>query len=58
MGGAALLGKDGLAELIERNCRHARRFAEGLPAAGYGCSIRSCSTRCWYRLAMRKQPSG
>jgi glutamate/tyrosine decarboxylase-like PLP-dependent enzyme len=29
------LGRSGLAELIERNCRHARRFAEGLTAGGY-----------------------
>jgi glutamate/tyrosine decarboxylase-like PLP-dependent enzyme len=29
------LGRRGLAELIERTCRHARRFAEGLSAAGY-----------------------
>jgi glutamate/tyrosine decarboxylase-like PLP-dependent enzyme len=29
------LGRGGLAELIERTCRHARRFAEGLRAAGH-----------------------
>lgn len=29
------LGRAGLAELIERNCRQARRFAEALSAAGY-----------------------
>jgi glutamate/tyrosine decarboxylase-like PLP-dependent enzyme len=29
------LGRSGLEELIERNCRHARRFAEGLAAGGY-----------------------
>ena len=29
------LGRSGLAELIERNCRQARRFAEGLKAAGH-----------------------
>jgi glutamate/tyrosine decarboxylase-like PLP-dependent enzyme len=29
------LGRTGLAELIDRNCRHAARFAEGLRAAGY-----------------------
>jgi aromatic-L-amino-acid decarboxylase len=29
------LGREGLAELIGRTCRHARRFAEGLQAAGY-----------------------
>jgi glutamate/tyrosine decarboxylase-like PLP-dependent enzyme len=28
------LGRSGLAELIERDCRHATRFAEGLRAAG------------------------
>jgi glutamate/tyrosine decarboxylase-like PLP-dependent enzyme len=29
------LGRAGLAELVERCCRHARRFAEGLAAAGH-----------------------
>ncbi|HYW01747.1 MAG TPA: aminotransferase class V-fold PLP-dependent enzyme [Candidatus Acidoferrum sp.] len=29
------LGRTGLADLIERTCRHARRFAEGLSEAGY-----------------------
>ncbi|BDG05118.1 pyridoxal phosphate-dependent decarboxylase family protein [Anaeromyxobacter oryzae] len=29
------LGRSGLAELVERNCRQARRFAEGLAAAGH-----------------------
>jgi len=29
------LGRNGLAELIERTCRHATRFAEGLTAAGF-----------------------
>jgi glutamate/tyrosine decarboxylase-like PLP-dependent enzyme len=29
------LGRDGLADLVERTCRHARRFADGLSAAGY-----------------------
>jgi glutamate/tyrosine decarboxylase-like PLP-dependent enzyme len=29
------LGRSGLADLIERNCRFAARFAEGLRAAGY-----------------------
>jgi glutamate/tyrosine decarboxylase-like PLP-dependent enzyme len=29
------LGRSGLADLIERTCRHARRFAEGLTEAGY-----------------------
>ena len=29
------LGRNGLAELVDRCCRHARRFAEGLAAAGY-----------------------
>jgi glutamate/tyrosine decarboxylase-like PLP-dependent enzyme len=29
------LGRAGLAELVERNCRQAARFAEGLQAAGY-----------------------
>ena len=31
------LGREGVADLIERTCRHARRFAEGLSAAG--CTI-------------------
>lgn len=29
------LGRRGVADLIERNCRHAARFAEGLRAAGH-----------------------
>ena len=29
------LGRKGLAELVERNCRQARRFAEALASAGY-----------------------
>jgi glutamate/tyrosine decarboxylase-like PLP-dependent enzyme len=29
------LGRSGIAELVERNCRQARRFAEGLAAAGH-----------------------
>jgi glutamate/tyrosine decarboxylase-like PLP-dependent enzyme len=29
------LGRTGLADLIERTCRHARRFADGLSEAGY-----------------------
>ncbi|HEV8124857.1 MAG TPA: pyridoxal-dependent decarboxylase [Gemmatimonadales bacterium] len=29
------LGRSGVAELIERNCRQARRFGEGLAAAGF-----------------------
>lgn len=29
------LGRQGVSELIERNCRQARRFAKGLGAAGF-----------------------
>lgn len=29
------LGKEGIAELVDRTCRHARRFAEGLAGAGF-----------------------
>ena len=29
------LGRSGLAELVERTCAHARRFATGLRAAGF-----------------------
>jgi glutamate/tyrosine decarboxylase-like PLP-dependent enzyme len=29
------LGREGLADLVERTCRHATRFAEGFRAAGY-----------------------
>ncbi len=29
------LGRSGLADLVERCCRHARRFAEGLAAGGH-----------------------
>jgi len=31
----AALGRDGVADLVERSCRLARRFADGLRAAGY-----------------------
>jgi glutamate/tyrosine decarboxylase-like PLP-dependent enzyme len=29
------LGREGLADLVERSCRHASRFADGLRDAGY-----------------------
>jgi len=29
------LGRQGIVDLVERNCRHARRFAEGFRAAGH-----------------------
>lgn len=29
------LGRNGVAELVERTCRHARRFAQGFQSAGY-----------------------
>src|SRR5207237_5616677 len=29
------LGREGVAELVERCCRHAQRFAEGLALAGF-----------------------
>ncbi|HEX6778349.1 MAG TPA: aminotransferase class V-fold PLP-dependent enzyme [Ktedonobacterales bacterium] len=29
------LGREGIGEMVERTCRHAARFAEGLRAAGY-----------------------
>jgi glutamate/tyrosine decarboxylase-like PLP-dependent enzyme len=29
------LGRSGVADLVERNCRHARRFAQGLSEAGF-----------------------
>jgi glutamate/tyrosine decarboxylase-like PLP-dependent enzyme len=29
------LGRSGVADLVERTCRHARRFAEGFSSAGY-----------------------
>lgn len=29
------LGRQGVVDLVERTCRHARRFAEGLASAGY-----------------------
>jgi glutamate/tyrosine decarboxylase-like PLP-dependent enzyme len=29
------LGREGIAKMIDRTCSHARRFAEGLEAAGY-----------------------
>ncbi|HEY3706263.1 MAG TPA: pyridoxal-dependent decarboxylase [Terracidiphilus sp.] len=33
--GLRSLGRSGIAEIVERTSRHARRFAEGLAAAGY-----------------------
>jgi glutamate/tyrosine decarboxylase-like PLP-dependent enzyme len=33
--GLRSLGRSGVAELVDRTCRHATRFAEGLSAAGY-----------------------
>src|SRR5262249_50242256 len=33
--GLRSLGRSGMAEIVERTCRHAQRFAEGLRAAGY-----------------------
>ncbi len=33
--GLRSLGKSGMAEIVERTCSHARRFASGLRAAGY-----------------------
>jgi glutamate/tyrosine decarboxylase-like PLP-dependent enzyme len=32
---SAAPGRQGVAEMIERNCRQAARFAEGLQKAGY-----------------------
>jgi len=32
----AALGRDGVAELVNRTCRLARRFADGIRSAGYG----------------------
>jgi glutamate/tyrosine decarboxylase-like PLP-dependent enzyme len=34
-GCSASLGRSGLAEMVERCCQHAARFAEGFTAAGY-----------------------
>ena len=36
------LGRGGLADLIERNCRYARRFAEGLTRPATRCSTTWC----------------
>ncbi len=33
--GLRQLGKAGMAEIVERTCSHAQRFAAGLRAAGY-----------------------
>ena len=35
MGCAVILGRDGLADLVDRCCRLARQFADGLEEAGY-----------------------
>jgi glutamate/tyrosine decarboxylase-like PLP-dependent enzyme len=43
------LGKRGLAELIERACRHAQTFAAGLRAAGFAVLISEVQKdgTCW-----------
>ena len=48
----ACLGSRGIEELVERNCRQARRFADGLIAAGHEV-LRTTwsSTRCSSRSA-------
>ena len=54
------LGRSGVAELVERNCAHARRMAERLGAIpGVEVSTTSCSTRCWCGFRRRRrQPGG
>jgi glutamate/tyrosine decarboxylase-like PLP-dependent enzyme len=34
-GAGTSLGREGLADLVPRSCRHASRFADGLRGAGY-----------------------
>ena len=42
------LGRDGVADLVDRCCALARRFADGPGARRRrGASTTSCSTRCW-----------
>ena len=50
------LGREGLADLVERTCRHASRFADGLRAAGYDDpERRRASTRCSCRSAIPRR---
>ena len=45
------LGRSGLADLVERHCRLAKRFAHAFNGAGFPCSTTSCSIRCSCRSA-------
>lgn len=44
------LGREGVAELIDRNCRHARRLAKGLEAAGATVLNRVILNQVLFRL--------
>jgi glutamate/tyrosine decarboxylase-like PLP-dependent enzyme len=49
------LGKSGLADLIERTCAHAQKFAAGFATRATKFSTTSSSIRCWFRLARRSR---
>jgi glutamate/tyrosine decarboxylase-like PLP-dependent enzyme len=48
------LGKKGVADLIDRTCSHAQKFADGLSKAGYKILNKVVLTRCLFHLAVLK----
>ena len=55
----ATLGRDGVAALVDRTCALARRFADGMRAAGQGEGTCWCGPTLWQgRAAMRVSVSG
>ena len=53
----ATLGRDGVADLVERSCRLARRAATACGTRGSPSSTTSCSTRSWSTSATRTGPT-
>ena len=53
----AFLGRDGVAELVDRTCRLARRFASGMAGAGHEVLNDVVLNRSWWRSAMRGAPA-
>jgi glutamate/tyrosine decarboxylase-like PLP-dependent enzyme len=52
-----LLGKAGVADLVERTCRYAARFAEGLGTAGFEVLNDVSSTRFSSHSGARREPA-
>ena len=48
-------GRDGVAELVDRCCALARRFAERLRGRRCEVPTTSCSTRCWSASATTRR---